>query len=305
MSDFQEFSKKVAVRNNVEALLPVVEKELIHYDILQALAQSGWLGKLNFQGGTCLRLCYGGVRYSEDLDFNTRLDLAKADLDGFRDVVGRNLAKRFDVDVRVKEPKMVKQFEGGGALKRWQVVVDTAPERPDLPSQKIKVEIAQVPSYTRENRIVVENYPEIQGMYGSLLVGCESLDEILADKLVSFSLQKTPPRYRDLWDIPWIMQHHTVDMPTVAELAALKITDYAPGRRPVELLEEGAARAKAHATSDTYAAQMRRFLPASVLHETIDRPAYRDALGNLIGDSYREVIGLVSGNARTELAAEK
>lgn len=88
-------------------------------------------------------------------------------------------------------------------MKRWQVVVDTAPARPDLPSQKIKIEIAQIPSYTRDLRVLEENYPEVEGMCSRAIIGCQSLDEILADKIVSFSQQVLAPRYRDLWDIPW------------------------------------------------------------------------------------------------------
>ncbi len=112
-SDFQAFSLRVARSNEIEALLPVVEKELIHYEILQALGESKWLGRLNFQGGTCLRLCYGSDRYSEDLDFNTKEDLSETDLSGFRDVISESLKSRYDVDVRVKEPKKIRQFEGG------------------------------------------------------------------------------------------------------------------------------------------------------------------------------------------------
>ena len=48
---------------------PVIQKELLHYDILFCLKQSGLLDGLVFQGGTSLRLCYGSNRYSEDLDF--------------------------------------------------------------------------------------------------------------------------------------------------------------------------------------------------------------------------------------------
>lgn len=48
---------------------PVIEKELLHHDILFALDQAGLLEHLTFQGGTALRLCYGAQRFSEDLDF--------------------------------------------------------------------------------------------------------------------------------------------------------------------------------------------------------------------------------------------
>ena len=44
-------------------------KEAIHLHLLSALSDAGVLGHVVFQGGTALRLCYGGERYSEDLDF--------------------------------------------------------------------------------------------------------------------------------------------------------------------------------------------------------------------------------------------
>jgi predicted nucleotidyltransferase component of viral defense system len=42
-------------------------KEAIH--LLSGLSDAGILRHAVFQGGTALRLCYGGDRYSEDLDF--------------------------------------------------------------------------------------------------------------------------------------------------------------------------------------------------------------------------------------------
>jgi hypothetical protein len=44
-------------------------KEAIHLHLLSALSDAGILRYVVFQGGTALRLCYGGERYSEDLDF--------------------------------------------------------------------------------------------------------------------------------------------------------------------------------------------------------------------------------------------
>src|SRR5437764_3635893 len=44
-------------------------KEAIHFHLLSALSDASVLRHVVFQGGTALRLCYGGERYSEDLDF--------------------------------------------------------------------------------------------------------------------------------------------------------------------------------------------------------------------------------------------
>src|ERR1700731_863858 len=47
----------------------ILIKEAIHLHLLSALSDAGVLRHVVFQGGTALRLCYGGERYSEDLDF--------------------------------------------------------------------------------------------------------------------------------------------------------------------------------------------------------------------------------------------
>ncbi len=67
------FDKTVqsVLENNTQLkiLRPVVEKEILHHDILWALNNAGLLKNLTFIGGTCLRDCYGSARLSEDLDF--------------------------------------------------------------------------------------------------------------------------------------------------------------------------------------------------------------------------------------------
>ena len=54
---------------DLAAMRPVVEKELLHYEILQTLDDDGLRKHLVFQGGACLRLRRGSDRYDEDLDF--------------------------------------------------------------------------------------------------------------------------------------------------------------------------------------------------------------------------------------------
>ena len=56
-------------RPELAAVQAVVEKELLHHDILREMAAGGFLAGLTFIGGTCLRACYGSVRLSEELAF--------------------------------------------------------------------------------------------------------------------------------------------------------------------------------------------------------------------------------------------
>jgi predicted nucleotidyltransferase component of viral defense system len=53
-------------RADLSSLRPVVEKELLHHDILREMSGAGLLAGLTFIGGTCLRACYGSSRLSED-----------------------------------------------------------------------------------------------------------------------------------------------------------------------------------------------------------------------------------------------
>ncbi|MFR1936293.1 MAG: nucleotidyl transferase AbiEii/AbiGii toxin family protein [Bifidobacterium longum] len=67
--DYKAVAAGIARSEGMGALLPVVEKELLHYRILSAMQDGGFFGPIVFQGGTSLRLCHGSPRYSEDLDF--------------------------------------------------------------------------------------------------------------------------------------------------------------------------------------------------------------------------------------------
>ncbi len=49
----------------------VVEKELLHHDVLREMSEAGFLKQLTFMGGTCLRACYGSNRLSNDHKHST------------------------------------------------------------------------------------------------------------------------------------------------------------------------------------------------------------------------------------------
>lgn len=224
------------------------------------LAARGRFEDLTFQGGTCLRLCYGSSRYSEDLDF-TCADIDALDTDAVREELERDLLQGFDVAVRVKKPA-VKQFERI-KMKRWLIVVDTAPARADLPSQKIKIEVASAPSYTKELRRLKMNYSELPEAYGFVVVPCQTVTEIAADKIVSFANTDGYVRHRDIWDLQWIMNSTDFDSGTLPEMVAAKHNDYGCERPLGELLQHGRSLAEATVASEGFATQMKRFLSSS------------------------------------------
>ena len=70
MSIFDDVISEVLMANkNLVTLRPVVEKEILHHDILRVMNKHELLKDLTFKGGTSLRLCHNSDRLSEDLDF--------------------------------------------------------------------------------------------------------------------------------------------------------------------------------------------------------------------------------------------
>lgn len=259
-----------------ENLRPVVEKEVLHYDILRALEQAGLLGHLTFQGGTALRLCYGSARYSEDLDFVGGPEFAANDLATLAEVVEVFIGKRYGLEVRVKDPpsRETTSTPDGVTVIRWQVALVTAPARPDIPKQRIRIEVANVPAYSGELRALQRNYAALPDGYEDILVPVESMDEIMADKLLSLVASEKKVRYRDLWDLPWLHQQGV--SPRVEWLQA-KITDYGVSDYETKL-QRRLADLSSLIQGDAFREQMTRFLPAAVLDRTLERSGFLDYL---------------------------
>lgn len=78
-------SQTLSNHGELAPLRPVVEKELLHHDILREMGTTGLLGGLTFIGAACLRACYGSNRLSEDLDLTGGANFTRdtlIDLDG-------------------------------------------------------------------------------------------------------------------------------------------------------------------------------------------------------------------------------
>lgn len=184
MNDKQDFEKLVdqAMANPaLSAMRPVVEKELLHHEIFQALDAEGLLKDLVFQGGTALRLCRGSDRFSEDLDFAGGVDFSAASMACIKDCVEKRIGERFGLKVSVSNKPAKAGTDGIEHVKvdKWWILIETAPENPAMPRQKIKLEIANIPAHTRELVPLHANYDSVMAM-PTIFVNTETLDEIMA-----------------------------------------------------------------------------------------------------------------------------
>ena len=67
--------KVLQQRPEYAGIVSVIEKEILHHDIMHVLVKQGALQQLTFIGGTALRLCYNSSRLSEDLYFKALFNM--------------------------------------------------------------------------------------------------------------------------------------------------------------------------------------------------------------------------------------
>lgn len=201
MSLFDQLvSEALKNQPHLSALRVVVEKELLHHDILRILSDNALLAHLTFIGGTCLRTCYGGVRLSEDLDFTGGANFTKDDLSEMSLVLIESLNEKYNLSVTVSEPIKDKKN-----VATWKVKVETRPAQRHIPSHRINIDICAVPSYEKQPMLLINPYGVEMGTSG-LIIQAQSREEIYTDKLIAFAFRPNRIKHRDLWDIMWLYQ---------------------------------------------------------------------------------------------------
>lgn len=298
MKDFSELVDLAMANPGLSAMRPVVEKELLHYEIFQALDAEGLLKDLVFQGGTSLRLCRGSDRFSEDLDFAGGVNFSSQSMQKIKACVEKRIGERFGLTVLVNN-KPAKVGEEGikhVRVDKWWISIQTSPENPAMPRQKIKLEIANIPAHTRELVPLKANYDVLGGM-PMVLVNAESLDEIMADKVLAFPTSlldnegrpvgpdSAKIRHRDIWDLAWMVSRGAKLVP---ELVLAKIKDYGVADYP-GLLACAIQQIPQIVKSPEFKAQMTRFIDSSTIAKTLGVVGYDDYLTSSVGGLFGQM----------------
>jgi predicted nucleotidyltransferase component of viral defense system len=242
-------------------------KEAIHLHLLSALSETGVLQHVIFQGGTALRLCYGGERYSEDLDFvcgKAGAYLKDVEFDALVDkaleTTKRTLQRDFDIDAaqialkRPAQPELVKGSDVNVAA--WQIVVPVNPT-PKTPKSRIKIEFANVPSYDSKPLTVSATPGLVQ--IQDVILNAETPNEILADKAVALTARAVL-KFRDVWDV-WFLVNKLGATPD-RDMVLKKFADYGTTDIAVKANARLDELAK-DATATAFYAEMKRFLPSA------------------------------------------
>lgn len=267
-------------RADLAVLRPVVEKEILHHDILREMSRAGLLAGLTFIGGTCLRACYGSARLSEDLDFTGGEGFHKRDLESLARVLTESLRERYELPVSVSEP-----IKTGGNVSTWKLLIETRPGRRHLPAQRIHLDICAIPSRDPRPMMLRNLYGVDLGTSG-LILQAQSREEILADKWIAFAFRDRI-KNRDLWDIAWLVQQG-VTLPK--HLIPLKIADH----QRVDFRERLQDRVQSllfdPQLHEGFLKEMQRFLPVNTLRDTLAQPAWWNYLTTMMQEQSQAVL---------------
>lgn len=277
-------------KESLAPLAVVVEKEILQHDILREMSGAGLLEKLTFFGGTCLRTCYGSNRLSEDLDFTGGADFKRELLGVLPTLLVEKLLVKYGLNVVVSEPK-----RETGNVDTWKLKIVTRPEQKGMPVQRINIDICAVPSYDRRP-MMLRNYYGVDMGTSGLILQVESREEILAGKLIALALRPGRIKNRDLWDIVWLKQHG-IQIPL--ELLGKKLADfrYTAGSFAT-LLSKRREMLKANDDDmrGAFEHEMRRFLPADIVRETLENKSFWVYLTDLVIKECDQVMEFLSGN---------
>ena len=274
----------------LEPLRVVVEKELLHHDIIREMGTAGFLNNLTFIGETCLRACYGSSRLSGDLDFTGGKSFNRKTLSDLAGVLVNRLEAKYGLNVTVDEPKRVT-----GNVDTWKMKVITRPEQKALPSQKINIDICTIPSYDRRPMMLRNHYGVEMGTSG-LIIQAQSREEILADKLVALALRANQLKNRDLWDIVWLKQQG-IDLPL--DLVHKKILDHQRSTADfLKLLNERKSQLQRNPVlHQNFIREMKRFLPVHIVVETIENEDFWGYLTSLVCAECEKVAKVVGNDS--------
>ncbi|MCH8536560.1 MAG: nucleotidyl transferase AbiEii/AbiGii toxin family protein [Alkalimonas sp.] len=264
----QQIHQIVQANPDYAAITPVIEKEILHHDIMDVLIKQGAMQTLTFIGGTALRMCYNSARLSEDLDFNGGYDFKPADFAGLESEIQKYIQNKYETEVWVNKPTADKQ----GDTVSWKISIVKEANQPDLPRQKMHIDVCAIPSFDVEKRPLLNHYNIVVPTEG-ILVPVQSLRETLADKLIAVAYRARRIKPRDIWDIVWIKQRGvdlSKDLVEKKLAARNKQTDdfrAALALQMTKLQQDDEVR-------DDFNMEMSRFIPKQIKERTLDNPEY-------------------------------
>jgi predicted nucleotidyltransferase component of viral defense system len=163
----------------------VVAREYFQLILLKELYEKNFSEKIFFKGGTCIRLIYGGSRFSEDLDFTVEIEQKEFEKE----------IQKFFQEMEGKYPLTFKEKDTI-AGKTYLTTIET-----DFLKQKVYIKL----DFSFREKVLKPNGEIIKdNQYPVIFRGhiyCLSKDELLAEKIRALLHRE---KSRDIYDI-WML----------------------------------------------------------------------------------------------------
>ncbi|MBE8167815.1 MAG: nucleotidyl transferase AbiEii/AbiGii toxin family protein [Shewanella sp.] len=277
-------SQILAAKPELAGVVPVIEKELLHHDIMRVLVEQGAMQKLTFIGGTALRLCYNSSRLSEDLDFNAGFDFKPSDFDGLENEIQHFLSRKYEVDVFVNKPSP----ESQGNTSSWKISIERETGRPDIPRQKMHIDVCALPSFDVKKRALINHYG-IDVATEGYLVPVQSLKEIMADKFIALAYRSRRIKPRDVWDLVWLKQQGIQGVKDLT-LNKLEAREKSLDDFQIQLQQQTFRLRDDTEVKADFISEMSRFIPSQIKQRTIENPEYWDYVKEEIASMSEELM---------------
>ena len=161
------------------------EKEYLQYIFLNAI--SNHPNNFVFKGGTCLRICYGTERASEDLDFSTNLSISE-----LKKYIN-HLTKNFELLNIKYEIYSIKEFKGNIRFEiRFEGPLFSGPKQS---TNTLKIDFNKQKIKNKKTKVVQKLFSDIPIF--SIIVLDEK--EIFAEKIRSLINRTASKDFYDLW----------------------------------------------------------------------------------------------------------
>jgi len=202
--------KQILSYTNSTHLTKNILTEYFQHELLASFFAQKNSDRFSFIGGTAIRICFGGERFSEDLDFDT------TDLDTFDDLLKITIA---DMSAKgfIIESRLVRKGAYHCYLKFPGVLKSFGISGYDEEKLLIKVDATSVKELMSTTQIINK-----YGVFQTIKVAPASI--ILSKKLLTIAARKRP-KGRDLYDITYLWGLTTPDTDYLKQVGDITLND--------------------------------------------------------------------------------
>ncbi|OAT28637.1 nucleotidyl transferase AbiEii/AbiGii toxin family protein [Proteus myxofaciens] len=178
------------------------------------------------------------------------------------------IQKKYETEVWVNKPSSERQ----GDTVSWTIGIIKEANRPDLPRQKMHIDVCAIPSFDIEKRPLINHYDIVVPTEG-ILVPVQSLQETLADKLIALAYRARRIKPRDIWDIVWIKQRGINLSKTLVEKKLVARNKHIEDFRQALSMQLSKLMLEDEVRND-FNMEMSRFIPKQIKERTLNNPEY-------------------------------